>query len=464
MTVSTVSEDGLQADSGGYGIYVSMGRSEETLRLLGMREREGCTVVNSTRGVSLCCCRKQLNERLREAGVPLPPEEGEHGYWLKRACGVAESSADVRFAPTREAMEATRRQMAAEGIGEVVVQAHVEGDLIKFYGVAGQNFFRTYYPGDDGQWKFGDEQRNGKPRHYEFDIRRLHDTAEKAAGTVGIGVYGGDAIVTADGNFVIIDFNDWPSFSRCRDEAAEAIAEYVKKMKNEVDEEPIKGYIFDYGGTLDTGGMHWGKALWHAYERCGVPVTEQMFRDAYVHAERTLGKNRIIMPDFTFHRTLDTKLRIEMEYIAERQEGFNVGQWHSKVLDDIYSRTCGFTAESVKLLKQLRRDNPGAGMVLVSNFYGNVETVLKEMGFGGLFDKVIESAVVGIRKPDPRIFALGVEALGLKPEECVVVGDSYDKDIVPAKSIGCHTVWIKGEGWTDDEPDGRCADKIISNN
>lgn len=229
MTVSTVSEDGLQADSGGYGIYVSMGRSEETLRLLGMREREGCTVVNSTRGVSLCCCRKQLNERLREAGVPLPPEEGEHGYWLKRACGVAESSADVRFAPTREAMETTRRQMAAEGIGEVVVQAHVEGDLIKFYGVAGQNFFRTYYPGDDGQWKFGDEQRNGKPRHYEFDIRRLHDTAEKAAGTVGIGVYGGDAIVTADGNFVIIDFNDWPSFSRCRDEAAEAIAEYVKK-------------------------------------------------------------------------------------------------------------------------------------------------------------------------------------------------------------------------------------------
>lgn len=232
-------------------------------------------------------------------------------------------------------------------------------------------------------------------------------------------------------------------------------------MKNE---ESIKGYIFDYGGTLDTGGMHWGKALWHAYERCGVPVTKQMFRDAYVHAERTLGKNRIIMPDFTFRRTLDTKLRIEMEYIAERQEGFDVEQWHGKVLDDIYSRTCGFTAESVKLLKQLRRDNPGAGMVLVSNFYGNVETVLQEMGFGGLFDKVIESAVVGIRKPDPRIFSLGVEALGLKPEECVVIGDSYDKDIIPAKTIGCRTVWIKGEGWTDDEPDGKCADKIISKN
>jgi len=222
-----------------------------------------------------------------------------------------------------------------------------------------------------------------------------------------------------------------------------------------------KGYIFDYGGTLDTGGMHWGKALWHAYERCGVPVTEQMFRDAYVHAERTLGKNRIIMPDFTFHRTLDTKLKIEMEYITANQPGFVVEEWKDKVLYDIYTRTCAFTAASVKKLRVLRVQNPEIGVVLVSNFYGNVETVLDEMGFSGLFDKVIESAVVGIRKPDPKIFALGVEALGLKPEECVVVGDSYDKDIVPAKSIGCRTVWIKGEGWTDYEPDGSCADKII---
>lgn len=222
----------------------------------------------------------------------------------------------------------------------------------------------------------------------------------------------------------------------------------------------IKGYIFDYGGTLDTGGMHWGKALWHAYERQNVPVTEQMFRDGYVHAERTLGKNRIIMPDFTFRRTLDTKLRIEMEYIAEHQPGFSVEQWHDRVLDDIYERTCGFTSASRKVLQKLKED--GARMVLVSNFYGNVETVLDEMGFSGMFETVVESAVVGIRKPDPRIFTLGVEALGLQPEECLVIGDSYDKDIEAAKKAGCRTVWIKGEGWTDDEPDGRCADTVIA--
>ena len=52
-----------------------------------------------------------------------------------------------------------------------------------------------------------------------------------------------------------------------------------------------KGYIFDYGGTLDTGGQHWGKVIWHAYERQQVPVSEALFREAYVHAERTLGRN-----------------------------------------------------------------------------------------------------------------------------------------------------------------------------
>ena len=45
----------------------------------------------------------------------------------------------------------------------------------------------------------------------------------------------------------------------------------------------IKGIIFDYGGTLDTCGQHWGKKLWHAYERQHVPVTEQQFRERILH-------------------------------------------------------------------------------------------------------------------------------------------------------------------------------------
>ncbi len=56
-----------------------------------------------------------------------------------------------------------------------------------------------------------------------------------------------------------------------------------------------------------------------------------------------------------------------------------------------------------------------------------------------------------MRKPDARIFMLGVIALGLKPEQVLVVGDSMRKDILPAESIGCRTAWLKGKGWTADE-------------
>ena len=214
----------------------------------------------------------------------------------------------------------------------------------------------------------------------------------------------------------------------------------------------IKGYIFDYGGTLDTGGQHWGKVIWHAYERQQVPVSEAAFREAYVHAERTLGRNPIIQPDFTFRRTLEEKLRIELDFLR-------LPQYQQAVVDDLYALTCAETARSREVLLQLRERYP---MVLVSNFYGNIATVLREFRLDGIFHTIVESAVVGVRKPDPRIFTLGVEALGLRPDEVVVVGDSMDKDIIPARQAGCHTVWFQGEGWTDDPVDATQADQVIT--
>ena len=205
------------------------------------------------------------------------------------------------------------------------------------------------------------------------------------------------------------------------------------------------GLIFDYGGTLDTGGQHWGQALWHAYERHHVPVTEAQFREAYVHAERMLGRNPIIRPDFTFRQTLEKKLQLQLECFRGVWSE-ECGVRYAKVLaDDLYERTVEQTSKSRKVLQALK--DRGLPLVLVSNFYGNMSVVLREFGFDGLFLQVIESAVVGIRKPDPRIFLLGVEALGLKPEEVTVVGDSLDKDIIPAQEAGCQTVWLRGEGW-----------------
>lgn len=221
----------------------------------------------------------------------------------------------------------------------------------------------------------------------------------------------------------------------------------------------LKGYIFDYGGTLDTGGQHWGKVIWHAYERQQVPVSEEAFRDAYVHAERTLGRNPIIQPDFTFYKTIETKIRIQLEFLKEQNYVSSVSSYLKPLTDSLYEATVKETAKSREVLLQLKQQYP---MVLVSNFYGNIATVLQEFKLDGIFDKIIESAVVGVRKPDPQIFTLGVEALGMQPDEVVVVGDSMDKDIIPAGKAGCHTVWFKGEGWTNDPVDESPAGKVIT--
>jgi putative hydrolase of the HAD superfamily len=77
--------------------------------------------------------------------------------------------------------------------------------------------------------------------------------------------------------------------------------------------------------------------------------------------------------------------------------------------------------------------------------------VLEEFGLACYFKEIIESSVVGIRKPDPALFALGVEALLLPAEEIVVIGDSYRKDIYPSSTLGCRTIWIKNICW-EEEP------------
>ena len=219
-----------------------------------------------------------------------------------------------------------------------------------------------------------------------------------------------------------------------------------------------KGYIFDYGGTLDTHGCHWGRVIWQAYQHGGVPVSETDFREAYVHAERTLGKNPIIQPDFTFRQTLETKLRLQLEFLQGRVGSSCVMTHLPTLTADLYEQTVGETAISRNVLLQLKDRYP---LVLVSNFYGNINTILEDFRLDTYFRHVVESSVVGIRKPDPRIFMLGVEALQLEAEEVLVVGDSFSKDILPAHSMGCQTVWIRGKGWGDESVDESLPTFII---
>lgn len=263
----------------------------------------------------------------------------------------------------------------------------------------------------------------------------------------------------------------------------------------------IKGIIFDYGGTLDTRGDHWSEVLWQGYEHFGIGVAadeevepgvsihKQAFRDAYVYGERALAVNLIVTPDFHFEDILREKLILELNFLAGKElleTGKDDAEKQAKLGNDsdasseslllslsdseihqiavdmahyINAKTLDLLQENKQVLEHLKQ--AGYPMVLVSNFYGNINQVLKDAEIDGYFKDVIESAVVGVRKPNPAIFALGVCALDLPASQVLVVGDTYGKDIIPAHKLGCHTLWIKGLQWEEKQVDESIPDGII---
>lgn len=212
----------------------------------------------------------------------------------------------------------------------------------------------------------------------------------------------------------------------------------------------IKGIIFDYGGTIDSRGVHWSEVIWDGYCRAGLDavLTKEQFREAYVHGERELAHVRHILPADTFGDIMTKKLAIQRDYaVAQWQTPFTVEQ-ATEIAQYCYDQARACVDEARPVLEALHERYP---MVLVSNFYGNVDAVLRDYDIRHYFMGIIESAVVGVRKPNPTIFRLGVDVLELPPHQVLVVGDSLRKDIEPAQSLGCQVLWLKSKGWTADE-------------
>ena len=91
-----------------------------------------------------------------------------------------------------------------------------------------------------------------------------------------------------------------------------------------------------------------------------------------------------------------------------------------------------------------------AGLItgVISNSNGSVAHALARAGLAPLLDFVIDSTVVGVAKPDPRVFALGLRAAGIDAHEAVYVGDSYFVDVLGARAAGLGAVLFDpGGAW-----------------
>lgn len=91
----------------------------------------------------------------------------------------------------------------------------------------------------------------------------------------------------------------------------------------------------------------------------------------------------------------------------------------------------------------------GVSIGIISNWDCRLESILGGLGLTGMVDTVVSSAVVGLRKPDPRIFAHACEALGVEAREAVHVGDHHYADILGASAAGMTPVLIDRHGIHD---------------
>ncbi|MEG1684428.1 MAG: hypothetical protein RR319_00575 [Bacteroides sp.] len=225
-------------------VIFDMARDRKTINRLKELEKQGSLVINSAFGIDNCV-RKAMTEQLIKNGIPHPKSSiistdstsidswikqwTGNAVWIKRGDSHAMVKQDVCYVDSPENAYRVLKDFNERSIPTAVINEHLKGDLIKFYGIQDSSFFYWFYPAPCSHSKFGLEIINGEPKGFPFSEEALTTYCKQASCTLNVPIYGGDCIVNEKGDIQIIDFNDWPSFARCREEAGESIAVYIDK-------------------------------------------------------------------------------------------------------------------------------------------------------------------------------------------------------------------------------------------
>ena len=197
-------EQGVKGD-----IIFDMARDKATIARLKSLEDGGALVINSAYGIDNCV-RRPMTELLIKRGVPHPQsfiistadEYSENCYpcWVKRGDSHAMVKEDVAYATCKEEVENILADFRNRDIPVAVINEHLQGDLVKFYGVHGTDFFLlvlsvSLFRTVSSVWK----KINGIAKGIPFSVEELKIQSDKAAEALNVPIYGGDCVVSADG-------------------------------------------------------------------------------------------------------------------------------------------------------------------------------------------------------------------------------------------------------------------------
>jgi FMN phosphatase YigB (HAD superfamily) len=206
----------------------------------------------------------------------------------------------------------------------------------------------------------------------------------------------------------------------------------------------LQAVLLDYGGTLDGDAQHWFDHFVALYAAVGTDVPNAALKRAFYAADAALPRNPEIAA-FGLGRMVRTHVAIQLREL-EIENAMLAGRLADRFIADTRA---AWDRNRPLLAALARRFSLG----VVSNSYGNMPALLADAGFPP-FAVVVDSAIAGIAKPDPGIYRLAASDLSLHPSTILHVGDSWERDVVPAHAVGMHTAWLaRPEAVTPREPE-----------
>jgi putative hydrolase of the HAD superfamily len=205
----------------------------------------------------------------------------------------------------------------------------------------------------------------------------------------------------------------------------------------------LAAVLFDMGGTLDGDGLHWLDRFAGAYRAAGVRMPVERLRAAFDAAEQRAATDEEIA-------TAGLRVMLQRHVTWQFAHLNLIDEPLANHIVDLFEQPIrDIAARNAALLNGLTQRGLRVGVV--SNGCGNVDVLCQDLGYAPALSMVIDSRRAGVAKPDPRIYTIAAEALALPPPAIMMVGDSFDRDIVPAKAIGMHTAWLHGRRQCPDQ-------------